>query len=123
MKKLLIASLIAITCNSVFAAGKGNADVIFSKANQLYEAKNYTAAFQEIQRIAASGNAQAIYNLGSMTQQGLGTAKDEKKAFEYFQDASNKDLQLRRVMNSHKYIDMVKAILESRKTHRSIKYI
>lgn len=90
MKKLLIASLIAITCNSVFAAEKGNADVIFSKANQLYEAKNYTAAFQEIQRIAASGNAQAIYNLGSMTQQGLGTAKDEKKAFEYFQDASNK---------------------------------
>ncbi len=90
MKKLLIASLIAITCNSVFAAEKGNADVIFSKANQLYEAKNYTAAFQEIQRIAASGNAQAIYNLGSMTQQGLGTSKDEKKAFEYFQDASNK---------------------------------
>ena len=122
MKKLLIASLIAITCNSVFAAEKGNADVIFSKANQLYEAKNYTAAFQEIQRIAASGNAQAIYNLGSMTQQGLGTAKDEKKAFEYFQDASNKDLA-RRVMNSHKYIDMVKAILESRKTHRNIKYI
>ncbi|MCE6004625.1 sel1 repeat family protein [Acinetobacter junii] len=90
MKKLLIASLIAITCNSVFAAEKGNADVIFSKANQLYEAKNYTAAFQEIQQIAASGNAQAIYNLGSMTQQGLGTSKDEKKAFEYFQDASNK---------------------------------
>ncbi len=122
MKKLLIASLIAITCNSVFAAEKGNADVIFSKANQLYEAKNYTAAFQEIQRIAASGNAQAIYNLGSMTQQGLGTAKDEKRHLNTFKMPQIKDL-VRRVMNSHKYIDMVKAILESRKTHRSIKYI
>lgn len=122
MKKLLIASLIAITCNSVFAAEKGNADVIFSKANQLYEAKNYTAAFQEIQRIAASGNAQAIYNLGSMTQQGLGTSKDEKKHLNTFKMPQIKDLA-KRVMNSHKYIDMVKAILESRKTHRSIKYI
>lgn len=94
MKKLLIASLITLASQLSFAADQNgktnNADVIFAKATQLYEAKNYPAAFQEIQRIAETGNPQAIYNLGSMTQQGLGTTKDEKKALQYYQDASTK---------------------------------
>ncbi|MDH0030589.1 MULTISPECIES: tetratricopeptide repeat protein [unclassified Acinetobacter] len=93
MKKLLIASLIMVASHSVFAADNKTATTapdVFAKANQLYESKNYAAAFQEIQKIASTGNAQAIYNLGSMTQQGLGTAKDEKKALQYFQEASDK---------------------------------
>ena len=92
MKKLLIASLILATSHSIFAAdNKTTAKPdAFAKATQLYEAKNYPAAFQEMQRLAESGNAQAIYNLGYMTQTGQGTVKDEKKAVQYYQDASNK---------------------------------
>ena len=43
-----------------------------------------------MQRLAQSGNAQAIYNLGYMTQMGQGTAKDSSKALKYYEDASNK---------------------------------
>jgi TPR repeat protein len=52
--------------------------------------QNYSAAFQEMQRLAQTGNAQAIYNLGYMTQMGQGTAKDSSKALKYYEDASNK---------------------------------
>ncbi|MDM1019845.1 tetratricopeptide repeat protein [Acinetobacter sp. VNK23] len=92
MKKLLIASLIVVASHSVFAADNKTsaAPDVFAKATQLYEAKNYPEAFQEMQRLANTGNAQAIYNLGAMTQQGQGTNKDEKKALQYYQDASNR---------------------------------
>jgi len=94
MKKLLIASLITIASHTTFAADTKattvKADPLFTKATQLYEAKDYPAAFQEMQRLADTGNKQAIFNLGYMTQAGQGTAKDEKKALQYYQDASNK---------------------------------
>ena len=38
----------------------------------------------------ADRNAQAIYNLGYMTQMGQGTPKDNAKALKYYEDASNK---------------------------------
>lgn len=94
MKKLLIASLIAITSHTALAAdpktSTTKSDPAFTKATQLYEAKDYPAAFQEMQRLATTGNKQAIYNLGYMTQLGQGTVKDEKKALQYYQEASNK---------------------------------
>ena len=92
MKKLLIASLILAASHSTFAADKKTTakNDVFAKATQLYEAKDFSGAFQEMQRIANTGNAQAIYNLGYMHQVGQGTTRDEKKALHYYQDASNK---------------------------------
>ncbi len=92
MKKLLIASLITLASHSVFAAEKTATakNSVFAKATQLYEAKNYPAALQEMQRLADTGNAQAIYNLGTMTQEGKGTTQDNTKAIKYYQDASTK---------------------------------
>ncbi len=94
MKKLLIASLITLASHAAFAADSKTpttkVDPLFTKATQLYEAKDYPAAFQEMQRLANTGNKQAIYNLGYMTQAGQGTTRDEKKALQYYQDASNK---------------------------------
>lgn len=87
MKKLLIAGLITLASSSLFAADANDA---FKQAEQLYASKNYPAAFQEMQRLAQSGNAQAIYNLGYMTQMGQGTAKDSAKAIKYYEEASNK---------------------------------
>ena len=92
MKKLLIASLILAASHSTFAADKKTTakNDVFAKATQLYEAKDFSGAFQEMQRIANTGNAQAIYNLGYMHQVGQDTTRDEKKALQYYQDASNK---------------------------------
>ncbi|WP_111856194.1 tetratricopeptide repeat protein [Acinetobacter oleivorans] len=93
MKKLLIASLITLSSASIFAADSTTTAAktdVFKQAEQLYAAKNYSAAFQEMQRLAQTGNAQAIYNLGYMTQMGQGTAKDSSKALKYYEDASNK---------------------------------
>ena len=92
MKKLLIASVMMAASHATYAAeNKTTAKTDeFAKATQLYEAQNYPAAYQEMQRLAALGKAQAIHNLGYMTQIGQGTAKDEKKAVQYYQDASNK---------------------------------
>jgi len=93
MKKLLIASLITLSSASIFAADNTTTAAktdAFKQAEQLYAAKNYPAAFQEMQRLAQTGNAQAIYNLGYMTQTGQGTAKDSSKALKYYEDASSK---------------------------------
>ena len=35
-------------------------------------------AYDALSKLASQGNAQAIYNLGYLTQTGQGTAKDEK---------------------------------------------
>ncbi|WDZ50625.1 tetratricopeptide repeat protein [Acinetobacter vivianii] len=94
MKKLLIASLITLAIHTAFAADNKapptKSDPLFTKATQLYETKDYAAAYQEMQRLANTGNMQAIHNLGYMTEHGQGTVKDEKKAVQYYLDASNK---------------------------------
>lgn len=92
MKKILFATLLSFSCISAFAAdtAKGNVDPTFAKAQELIQAKNYPAAYQELERLAKAGNAQALYNLGYLTQTGQGTTKDDKKALKYYQDASAK---------------------------------
>ena len=94
MKKILLATLLTLSCASVFAADATPAatglNPEFAKAQELIQAKNYTAAYKEFERLAQTGNAQALYNLGYLTQTGQGTAKDDKKALKYYQDASNK---------------------------------
>ena len=92
MKRLLLSTiLIAASAHAVYAAtDMSNNDAVFSKSQQLYNAKNYTAAFQELDRIAKTGNPQAIYNSAFMIEQGQGTTKDPKKAFELYQQASDK---------------------------------
>jgi len=92
MKKILFATLLALSCANTFAAdpAKNTVDPAFAKAQSLIQAKDYTAAYQELDRLGKAGNAQALYNLGYLTQMGQGTAKDDKKALKYYQDASAK---------------------------------
>ena len=77
MKKLLIASVMMAASHATYAVeNKTTAKTDeFAKATQLYEAQNYSAAYQEMQRLAALGKAQAIHNLGYMTQIGQGKMK------------------------------------------------
>ncbi len=93
MKKLLLSTLLAATlCQSAFAAEKVAPQ--FAKAEQLLESKDYKGAYAEFDRLAKTGNAQAIYNLGLLSEFGQGTAKDSKKALAYYQDAANKGFVL-----------------------------
>ncbi|WP_130802362.1 tetratricopeptide repeat protein [Acinetobacter ihumii] len=93
MKKLLLAGLIALS-STTFAAETATPTSAtnnpFAKAEQLYKDKNYNAAYQEMDRLAKTGNSQAIYNQGFMSELGQGTAKDPKKALAAYQEASNK---------------------------------
>ncbi len=41
-------------------------------------------------QLASQGNAQALYNLGYLTQTGQGTTKDEKKAIQLYEQAASK---------------------------------
>ena len=60
-------------------------DPAFAKIESLVKANDMTGAYQELEKLAKSGNPQAIYNLGYLTQTGQGTAKDDKKAFKLYQ--------------------------------------
>lgn len=90
MKKILAAALLSLSCASVFAASAPKADPAFTKIEELVKAKNFTTAYQELDKLGKAGNAQALYNLGFLTQTGQGTVKDDKKALQYYQDSSNK---------------------------------
>ena len=122
MKKLLIANLIMVASHSVFAADNKTsaAPDVFAKATQLYEAKNYPEAFQEMQRLANTGNAQAIYNVGYMTQIGQGTVKDEKKLCNIIRMPPTKDL-VRPALSWHKPI--IKGIWASPKMLKNTRNI
>ncbi|OTG64779.1 tetratricopeptide repeat protein [Acinetobacter silvestris] len=92
MKKILAATLLALSCSTVFAADvpKPSIDPAFTKVQELIKAKNYTEAYQELDKIGKTGNAQALYNLGFLTQMGQGTPKDDKKALKYYQESASK---------------------------------
>lgn len=45
--------------------------------------------FQELLRIAEQGSAEAQYNVGMMLNNGLGTSKDPRKAFDWFRKAAD----------------------------------
>jgi TPR repeat protein len=65
--------------------------ILLLRSTRTHSSKKLSlAAYQELDRLAKAGNAQALYNLGYLTQTGQGTAKDDKKALKYYQDASAK---------------------------------
>lgn len=91
MKKILIASLLALSAFSTNAATeKSTINPTFAKVQEYLQQKNFTAAYKELDNIAKTGDAQAMYNLGFMTQTGQGTSKDDKKALKLYQDSSDK---------------------------------
>lgn len=105
MNRILIASILTACSISSYAAETQAADTVFKQAEQLYTSKNYSAAFQEMQRLSQTGNAQATYNLGYMSQMGEGTPRDMKKAVSYYQTASDKGFAKASLTLAHAYRD------------------
>lgn len=85
MKKILCGTLLAVATSFSFAAAP--VDPAFSKVQELIQAKNYNATYQELERLSKAGNPQATYNLAYLTQAGQGTKQDNKKAVQLYEQA------------------------------------
>ncbi|WP_173912474.1 tetratricopeptide repeat protein [Acinetobacter sp. Marseille-Q1618] len=91
MKKILLSALLSISCATAFAAPQAApVDPKFAKVEQLIQKKDYNAAYKELEILAKTGDAQALYNLAFLTQAGQGTPVDKKKALQYYQQSSDK---------------------------------
>lgn len=91
MKKILLAVLISISSTLTFAETAAPAqNPVFASVEKLVQAKDYAGAYKELEKIAKTGNVQALYHLAVLTQIGQGTTKDEKKALDLFQQAAKK---------------------------------
>ena len=91
MKKILLSALLSFSCATAFAAPpQAPVDPKFAKVEQLIEKKDFNAAYKELETLAKTGDAQALYNLAFLTQAGQGTSKDDKKAIHYYQQSSDK---------------------------------
>ncbi len=91
MKKILLSALLSFSCATAFAAPQAApVDPKFAKVEQLIQKKDFTTAYKELESIAKTGDAQALYNLAFLTQAGQGTTADNKKALQYYQQSSDK---------------------------------
>ena len=91
MKKIILASIIALSSNFALAeTATTSVDPALAKVEAMVKAKNMKGAYQELDKLAKTGNPQAIYNLGYLTQTGQGTAKNEKKAIKLYEESANK---------------------------------
>ncbi|MCU4327894.1 MAG: hypothetical protein DI542_14245 [Acinetobacter johnsonii] len=105
MKKIVLASLIALTSQLALAATtQDTINPEFAKIEEMVKANNMTGAYQALEKLAKSGNPQAMYNLAYLTQTGQGTAKNEKKAIQLYQDAANKGYPVAHYVLAKNYV-------------------
>ena len=105
MKKIVLASLIALSSQLALAATtQDNINPEFAKIEEMVKANNMTGAYQALEKLAKSGNPQAMYNLAYLTQTGQGTAKNEKKAIQLYQDAANKGYPVAHYVLAKNYV-------------------
>lgn len=76
MKRLLIATLLALSCNTAFAG--------LAEGIKAYEDEHYATALKELEPLAEQGDATAQYYIGAMYDDGLGVAIDHAKAFAWY---------------------------------------
>ena len=105
MKKLVLASLIALSSQLALAATtQDTINPEFAKIEEMVKANNMAGAYQALEKLAKSGNPQAMYNLAYLTQTGQGTAKNEKKAIQLYQDAANKGYPVAHYVLAKNYV-------------------
>ncbi|WP_374667325.1 tetratricopeptide repeat protein [Acinetobacter sp.] len=105
MKKLLLAGLIALSSQWALAEAPANGvDPEFAKIEEMVKAKNLTGAYKALEKLAKQGNAQALYNLGYLTQTGQGTAKNEKKAIELYEQSAAKGYPVANYVLAKNYV-------------------
>ena len=105
MKKIVLASLIALSSQLALAAStQDTINPEFAKIKEMVKANNMAGAYQALEKLAKSGNPQAMYNLAYLTQTGQGTTKNEKKAIQLYQDAANKGYPVAHYVLAKNYV-------------------
>lgn len=102
MKKILCGALLALA-SSVAISATPNVGPEFTKVQELIKAQNFSAAYQELDRLSKTGNAQATYNLAYLTQSGQGTKQDNKKAVQLYEQAGSKGYPLANYVLAQNY--------------------
>lgn len=97
MKKILCASLIALSTSLSFAA-PANPEPSNSKTTvedkemaaveTLLRLKNFKGAYSKLEEMAKKDHPKALYNLANMTDKGIGIKADEKKALELYKKSA-----------------------------------
>jgi len=80
----MIKKIVILLCGIAFNSYAAN----FSEGLRLYDAGDYTGAFAIWQELAQKGQANAQHNLGIMYEKGLGVAKNDKTALNWFKKAA-----------------------------------
>ncbi|OFE44324.1 tetratricopeptide repeat protein [Acinetobacter towneri] len=91
MKKLLIATASALSSSICMANSNIPTDPAFAKIEQLTQANKMQEAYQELEKLAKIGNVKAMEALGYSNQTGQGTAKNEMKAVQFYEQAAKKN--------------------------------
>lgn len=83
-EKIIFAAMLAVSSQYALANANTKAEAVdpqFAKVEALVKANDFKGAHTLLNELAQKGNAQALYNLGYLTQTGQGTAKNEKKRY------------------------------------------
>jgi len=84
MRKLFFLLLTVFSLN----ISAQNADKLYEEGKQLYDQKNYTAAFPKLKAAAEKGHKKAQYRLGRCYDKGRGTLENEKLAFHWYEKSA-----------------------------------
>ena len=68
--------------------------VVFSLSAAMAEDLSNEAMFSRLSALASGGNAEVKYNLGMFLNNGIGKARDNKAAFQYFSEAAESGHEL-----------------------------
>lgn len=117
MKKILCGALLALASSVTFSAAP-SVGPEFTKVQELIKAQNFNAAYQELERLSKSGNAQATYNLAYLTQAGQGTKQDNKKAVQLYEQAGAKGYALANYVLAQNYATGGLGLLKNEKKSR-----
>lgn len=72
------------------AAQTDNGSADFKKANEAFDAKNYAEALNWYKKAADKGNTNAMYNIGTMYQNGNGVNSDGSEAVKWYKISADK---------------------------------
>ena len=86
MKQIL--SILFLLC-ACLTAGAQSAQKLYEEGKQLYDAKNYAAAFPKLKAAAEKGHKKAQYRLGRCYDKGRGTEENDQLAFQWYEKSAN----------------------------------
>jgi hypothetical protein len=86
MKQIL--SILFLLC-ACLTAGAQSAQKLYEEGKQLYDAKNYAAAFPKLKAAAEKGHKKAQYRLGRCYDKGRGTEENDQLAFQWYEKSAS----------------------------------